>query len=106
MPAILNQPFVIASRFTLVEGDVTDVLIADGEPITVYGVTAGTFNDAVGNKTILFEEANSTTAIFEIRLTTTGSMEELRTPFIADKGIQVTVPADGYATVFHNHPGS
>ena len=91
----------IAPRTTHVEASSTDQKIVSGETIIVYGIKVeGT---SVG--TVIIEESGTTTVKLRISIlaNTTASCD---IPFYADKGIQVTTPANVTCTVFHSQAGA
>lgn len=85
-----------APRYTRFAGVVTDSLLASGNTVKVMGIVV----QASANSQVIVEEANSTTVVMEISvLANTTTVMDI--PFLADRGLQFTVPANCTCTVLH-----
>ena len=97
-----------APRITHIDGDVVAdptaaILIQSGEPIRVFGfIISKTGTTAM---TYTFADANGNT-LFVLNLTHQ-TPKSFYIPFIADKGLQITMNSDaGEITIFHSQEGT
>lgn len=87
----------VAARYTQVPGGTSLQSIASSETIIVHGaVFACTSTDSV-----TFFESDGTTAILTLTLPSNLSFE-LKTSFIAQRGLKVTTGTNMTCTVFHS----
>lgn len=91
---ILANP---APRYTRVETNQTASLIASGNTIKVHGIVCS----ATGTGTVTLLDALGNT-IATISLSG-GVPFELKTGFVADKGLAITTSAAASCTVFHSN---
>ena len=98
-----------APRYTKVAlGSSADTQIASGDSITVFGIVVDHRGSATtdGSRFALFEENGSTTEIMRL-LVPPGESVTWDVPFLADKGLQVTLdPFYLSCTVFHSNAGA
>ena len=90
---ILANP---ASRYTHVPASQTAVQIASGETIRVHGILCS----STGTNTVtVLDDASNTIATINL---SGGVPFELKTGFVAHKGLRITTPAATTVTVFHS----
>ena len=88
----------IAPNYTHVAASQSDSAIVSGSSCTVFGISAeGT---AAGR--VLVEEYGTATVICALDVVANGFVE-LKTPFVAKNGLQITTPANVTCTVFHSN---
>lgn len=84
------------TKFTGGVGGISDSLLLSGATVKVIGITV----QATANSQVVIEEANTSTIVMELSVLANTSTS-MNIPFIADKGLQFTVPANCTCTVFH-----
>ena len=92
-----------APKSTRVGPGETDTEIESGDTITVYSIVCS--NTTTSAETVTIEEAGTTTIKVRIRVPADNTTE-VTTVFLADKGLQVTTPANTDCVIFHSQPGS
>ncbi len=90
-----------APRYTRVAAGQTAVAIAGGESIRVHGIVA---TSSGGGATVtVLDNAGATIVVINVIANNTF---ELKTGFMADKGLKITTSANGTCTVFHTSGGA
>lgn len=91
-----------APRVTQIAESQTDSQILSGTTVKIWGMVLT--NTAAAAQTITFEHADDGSANFAIEMPP-NSIEEVNTPWRADRGLQITTGADTRVTVFHSQSG-
>jgi hypothetical protein len=93
---------VYAANYTNVGASQTDVLINDGGSILVHGIIASA---VVLAGTITINERDGSTEILTINVAADTSFE-IKTSFLAKRGVSITTESNCDCTIFHSNAGA
>lgn len=93
---------VYAANYTNVGANETDVLIAGGATILVHGIVVSA---TALEGTVILNELDGSTEVLTINVAADTSFE-VKTSFLAKRGISVTTDINCECTIFHSNAGA